>query len=60
MLFNRERCEKIMAKHGLDALVAASPDNVLYATNYECVTHWLNKAFNSIPCFRRGMTRSLP
>ncbi|MBT3333510.1 MAG: aminopeptidase P family protein [Rhodospirillaceae bacterium] len=54
MLFNRERCEKIMAKHGLDALVAASPDNVLYATNYECVTHWLNKGFQLYSLFSPG------
>jgi Xaa-Pro aminopeptidase len=54
MLFNRQRAEAVMARHGLDALVAASPDNVLYATDYECVTHWLNKGFQLYSLFSPG------
>ncbi len=54
MLFNRERAETVMTRHGLDALVAASPDNVLYATDYECVTHWLNKGFQLYSLFSPG------
>ncbi len=54
MLFNRERAEGVMGRHGLDALVAASPDNVLYATGYECVTHWLNKGFQLYSLFSPG------
>ncbi|MBT7756657.1 MAG: aminopeptidase P family protein, partial [Rhodospirillaceae bacterium] len=54
MLFNRERAEQVMQRHGLDALVAASPDNVLYATDYECVTHWLNKGFQLYSLFSPG------
>ena len=54
MLFNRARAENVMQRHGLDALVAASPDNVLYATNYECVTHWLNKGFQLYSLFSPG------
>lgn len=43
MLFNEKRANEIMAKAGIDAIVATSPDNVMYATDYECVTHWINK-----------------
>jgi Xaa-Pro dipeptidase len=54
MLFNQSRAEIIMQRHGLEALVAASPDNVLYATNYQCVTHWLNKGFQLYSLFSPG------
>jgi Xaa-Pro aminopeptidase len=43
MLLNRERALRFMQKRGLDALVATSPENVMYASDYECSTHWLNK-----------------
>lgn len=43
MLLNRDRALRLMQKHGLDALVATSPENVMYASDYECSTHWLNK-----------------
>ena len=32
-MFNRERAEDIMARNGLEALIAASPANVFYATD---------------------------
>lgn len=32
-----------MQRLGYDALVATSNDNVLYASDYECATHWINK-----------------
>ncbi len=51
MLFNQPRAEKIMAKHGIDAIVATSPDNVMYATDYECITHWGNKGFQVYSLF---------
>jgi Xaa-Pro dipeptidase len=51
MLFNRERAERVMQKHRLDALVASSPDNVMYATDYECSSHWLNKGFQVYSIF---------
>jgi Xaa-Pro aminopeptidase len=54
MLFNRARAEAIMERQGLEALVATSPDNVLYATNYECITHWLNKGFQLYSLFSPG------
>jgi len=56
MLFNRARAEKVMQKHGLDALVAASPDNVMYASDYECITHWINKGFQVYSVFTPGHT----
>ncbi len=43
MLLNRDRALAIMNQLGLDALVASSPENVLYASDYECSTHWINK-----------------
>lgn len=45
MLFNEKRANEVMAKAGIDAIIATSPDNVMYATDYECVTHWINKGF---------------
>ena len=56
MLFNRARAEGVMHKHGLDALVASSPDNVMYASDYECVTHWINKGFQVYSVFTPGHT----
>ena len=56
MLFNQKRAEMGMQGHRLDAIVAASPDNVLYATIYECVTHWLNKGFQLYSIFSPGHT----
>lgn len=43
MLLNRPRAEAFMAKRGVDALVATSPENVLYASDHQCSTHWINK-----------------
>ena len=43
MLLNRDRAVRVMNRLGLDALVATSPENVMYASDYECSTHWLNK-----------------
>ena len=45
MLFNRSRAERVMQKHALDALVASSPDNVMYASDYECITHLDQQGF---------------
>jgi len=56
MLFNRERAERVMQRHGVDALVASSPDNVMYGSDYECVTHWLNKGFQVYSLFSPGHT----
>lgn len=54
MLFNRTRAESVLAKAGLDAIVATSPDNVMYATDYECITHWGNKGFQVYSIFAPG------
>ncbi len=51
MLFNQPRAERIMARDGIDAIVATSPDNVMYATDYECITHWANKGFQVYSLF---------
>jgi Xaa-Pro dipeptidase len=44
MLLNRSRAEREMSRQGLDILVATSPENVMYSTDYECSTHWLMPA----------------
>lgn len=54
MLFNRPRAERVMARLGIDALVASSPENVMYGTDYECVTHWGNKGFQLYSVFSPG------
>ena len=54
MLFNESRAEEILARAGVDALVATSPDNVMYATDYECVSHWGNKGFQVYSIFTPG------
>ena len=51
MLFNKSRAERIMARDGIDALVATSPDNVMYGTDYECTSHWVNKGFQVYSLF---------
>jgi Xaa-Pro aminopeptidase len=51
MLFNQSRAERIMARDGIDALVATSPDNVMYGTDYECTSHWVNKGFQVYSLF---------
>ena len=56
MLFNQQRAENIMARDGIDAIVATSPDNVMYATDYECITHWGNKGFQVYSLFAPANT----
>ncbi len=40
MLFDQARAFRIMAQMGIDALVAASPDNVTYLSGYWAMSHW--------------------
>lgn len=54
MLFNEKRATEILAKGGIDAIIATSPENVMYATDYECVTHWINKGFQVYSLFSPG------
>jgi Xaa-Pro dipeptidase len=42
MLLNRARAEELMRRHGLDALVATTPVNVTYFSDYVC---WLASGF---------------
>ncbi|MGH9099450.1 MAG: M24 family metallopeptidase [Acidimicrobiales bacterium] len=42
-LVNFDRLLAALDAGQLDAVVATSPENVLYLTNYECTTHWINK-----------------
>lgn len=43
MLPNVPRLRKIMADRGVDAIVATSPENVIYLGEYFCGTQWRNK-----------------
>ena len=56
MLLNRDRALRVMDRLGLDALVASSPENVLYASDYECSTHWLNKGAQVYAALTPGAT----
>lgn len=56
MLLNRDRALSVMQRHGLDALVASSPENVLYASDYECSTHWINKGAQVYAALAPGAT----
>jgi Xaa-Pro aminopeptidase len=44
-----ERVRALMAKHGLDAIVARAPDNVLYLTNF-----WGMKGYDAVVFPREG------
>jgi Xaa-Pro aminopeptidase len=41
MLFNKQRFQKLMEKYGFDALVASTPQNVLYSSDFYSNTHWM-------------------
>lgn len=38
-LLNRTRAHSLMEEAGLDVLIATSPDNVRYMTDYDCISH---------------------
>ncbi|WP_029062845.1 Xaa-Pro peptidase family protein [Labrenzia sp. DG1229] len=43
MLLNEARLQQVMANHGLDALVATSPENVTYASGYWALSQWIRR-----------------
>lgn len=47
MLFNKERCFKIMDENGIDVLIAAAPENVTYTSEFWSLTHWIIPQFHS-------------
>lgn len=57
MLLHLERACVLMTDHGLDALVATSPENVIYASDY---TNWTVDTFRDVDVFvvvtRQGRT----
>ena len=55
MLLNLERARAYMRRHGLDALVATSPLNVTYFTDYYC---WIDPLFKEY-MMRPGASSSL-
>lgn len=49
MLFNTSRAESYLRQYGLDALVATSPVNITYFTDYACWIDPLMKEYMMIP-----------
>lgn len=43
MLLNRDRLYALMAAEGLDAVVAASPENVTYTSGYWALSQWIRR-----------------
>ncbi len=40
MLFNRERLLNLMDENGLEFLIASSPENVVYLSEFWSLCHW--------------------
>lgn len=40
MLLNKSRAHRIMAEQGIEALIATSPENVTYVSDYWSMAHW--------------------
>lgn len=43
MLLNRDRLEDMLERHGLDAAVATTPENVTYASGYWALSQWIRR-----------------
>lgn len=43
MLLNRDRLEDMLERHGLDAAVATTPENVTYASGYWALSQWVRR-----------------
>ena len=43
MLLNRGRLKDIAAEEGIDALIATSPENVTYSSNYWALSQWIRR-----------------
>lgn len=43
MLVNRKRAEEIMKKYGVEAIIASSPENVTYLSDFWDISHWFIK-----------------
>ncbi|CAD6560764.1 M24 family metallopeptidase [Paraburkholderia sabiae] len=57
MLLNIERLNEMMARNGLDAIVATLPENVTYSSGYWALSQWVRRGPQSyvlIPAAGRG------
>ncbi len=54
MLFNEERAYRVMEKHGVEVLIASSPENVTYVTDFWSLSHWLLKGTQTYAVFPRN------
>jgi Xaa-Pro dipeptidase len=43
MLLNRARLEDVLSRHGLDAVIATSPENVTYTSGYWALSQWIRR-----------------
>ena len=43
MLLNRDRLEDMLSRHGLDAVIATSPENVTYTSGYWALSQWIRR-----------------
>lgn len=56
MLLNKERAEGLLREHGLDAVIATTPENVTYLTNY---SPWACRVYQGILPERGRQTYAL-
>ncbi|MGE0503427.1 MAG: M24 family metallopeptidase [Rhizobiaceae bacterium] len=56
MLLNKTRAEKLMSAHGLDVLVASTPENVEYLTDHHNITHRFMRNANVFALFAPAST----
>jgi len=60
MLLNETRLNSVMAAHGLDALIATSPENVTYTSGYWALSQWIRRGPQSyvyLPAPGKGTRR---
>jgi Xaa-Pro dipeptidase len=43
MLLNRHRLDELLARNGLDAVVATTPENVTYTSGYWALSQWIRR-----------------
>jgi Xaa-Pro aminopeptidase len=43
MLINKKRAYRLMEKHGIEAIIASTPENVTYVTDFWSLSHWTIK-----------------
>ncbi|MBU8847906.1 MAG: Xaa-Pro peptidase family protein [Desulfobacterales bacterium] len=57
MLFNRERLLNLMDENGLEFLIASSPENVVYLSEFWSLCHWQIKGTQAYVVFPRDQKK---